>query len=129
MTTVQVGDIVELRDFRGDWRQFPVHTLHDNGFHCVTAKSPSGSDLISTRTFAEEGENWRIVATQRSMRAVRIDLSTSVEAALRDAMKAIEDAGCSPVLTEALTHVSDALELVGRYVDRQLRAALELEPR
>lgn len=60
----------------------------------------------------------------RSMRSIRLDLSTPVEAALRTALGFIEGMPPHDDLTKAVVAVGDALELVGRFQDAKLREAL-----
>jgi hypothetical protein len=53
-------------------------------------------------------------------RRIRLDLATPPEVALRAALAAVEAMPADTRLTEASTHVSAAIELVGRYVDEQM---------
>jgi hypothetical protein len=50
----------------------------------------------------------------------RIDQFTPAEKAIYDAMQIVEAAGCHPDLTDAVVLLSQALEKVADYVDREV---------
>ena len=54
-------------------------------------------------------------------RRIRLDLMTPTEVALRAAMAAIEAMPADTRLTAASARVSEALDLVGSFIDDQLR--------
>lgn len=49
----------------------------------------------------------------------RLDLSTPAELAIRQAVNAVEAAGCHPLLTDAVNLLNQAREKVADYVDHQ----------
>jgi len=53
-------------------------------------------------------------------RRARLDVNTPAELAIRDAICAVEDAGCHQLLTEAVNLLQDAREKVADYVDRKV---------
>src|SRR4051812_44098245 len=56
----------------------------------------------------------------------RIDLYTPAELAIREAMLAIEEAGCHPLLTDAINLLSQAKEKVADHVETAKPFRLEL---
>ena len=52
-------------------------------------------------------------------RRSRVDLQTPAEAAIRAAMKAVEEAGADPLLTEAVVLLDQAKEKVADFVDME----------
>lgn len=52
-------------------------------------------------------------------RRIRLDLMTPAEKAITTSMQEVESAGCDPLLTEAVTLLSQAREKVADYVDKQ----------
>lgn len=52
-------------------------------------------------------------------RRCRIDLLTPAELAIRAAVLKVEEAGCDPLLTDALVLLTQAKEKVADFIDRQ----------
>lgn len=48
----------------------------------------------------------------------RIDLNTPAELAIRNAIRAVEETGCDPLLTDAVMLLVDAMEKVADFIDR-----------
>lgn len=49
----------------------------------------------------------------------RIDLNTPAELAIRCAIRAVEDSGCDPLLTEAVMMLVAAREKVADFIDKE----------
>lgn len=60
-------------------------------------------------------------------RKARLDLNTPAELAIHNAMQEVEKVGSDVKLTEAITHLSKAKDLVGEYVDTPTIKWTELE--
>lgn len=58
----------------------------------------------------------RSVVQPLTERRARVDLFTPAETAIREAMLAVEDVGAHPLLTEAVTLLDEAQEVLGAYV-------------
>ncbi len=56
----------------------------------------------------------------RSLRRIRIDLNTPAEMAVRDAILAVERLGADELLTKAVQRLSEAMDYLGDYVDKQI---------
>lgn len=59
-------------------------------------------------------------------RRARLDLSAPAEVAIRNAMAAVEKLDADERLTNALTKLDDAMDLVADYIDEQINATREL---
>jgi hypothetical protein len=57
------------------------------------------------------------ISDNGSPRRIRIDLYTPAETAIRNAVLAVEEAGCHPFLTEAVNLLQQAKEKVADYVE------------
>lgn len=55
--------------------------------------------------------------TDNIPRRIRLDLNTPAELAIRAAIIAVEEAGCHPLLTDAVNLLSEAREKVADFVD------------
>jgi hypothetical protein len=51
-------------------------------------------------------------------RRIRLDLNTPAELSIRNAIIAVEDDGCDPLLTEAIVLLGYALEKVSDFADK-----------
>jgi hypothetical protein len=57
----------------------------------------------------------------KPMRRIRLDLQTPAEAKIREAIAEVEKTGADEKLTQAITHLSKAQELVADYIDENLK--------
>ena len=56
----------------------------------------------------------------------RVDLNTTAELAIRDAIRVVEEAGCDPLLTDAVMLLDSAREKVADFVDRECQIREDL---
>lgn len=92
--------------------------IEDCGLHAVCEK-------ILAERYARAAEEGRQVTSKQVPvivdgfpRRNRVDLYTPAELAIRAAVFAVEEAGCDPLLTEAVNLLQEAREKVADYVER-----------